>query len=85
MRITFMKKLMSVYENRTIVKKYMIHDSYIGYKACGEKKDEIKTYVFGKLDGFLEYGYLDGVVDTTEKDFKYTMKTVCKAAQLDEF
>ena len=36
--------MMSVYENRSVVKKYMIHDSYIGYKACGEKKDEIKKH-----------------------------------------
>lgn len=77
--------MMSVYENRTVVKKYMVHDSYIGYKACGEKKDEIKNYVMGKPDGFLEYGYLENVADTSDGDFKYTMKTVCKAAQLDEY
>lgn len=77
--------MMSVYENRQVVKKYMIHDSYIGYKACGEKKDEIKNYVIGKPDGFLEYGYLEIVTDISDKDFKYTMKTVCKAAQLDEY
>lgn len=77
--------MMSVYENRTVVKKYMLHDYYIGYKACGEKKDEIKNFVLGEPEGFLEYGYLEGVVDTSDQDFKYTMKTVCKAAQLDEY
>ena len=38
--------MMSIYENKVVVKEYMVHDSYIGYKACGEKKEEIKAYTF---------------------------------------
>ena len=77
--------IMSVYENKSVVDAYMMHDSYVGAKACGKNKDEIKAFITNKPDGFLEYGYLNSVVDTSEFNFKYTMKTVCKAALLDEY
>ena len=51
--------MMSIYENKDIVGKYMVHDAYVGYKACGEKMDEIKLFIRDKPEGFLEYGYLD--------------------------
>ena len=77
--------IMSIYENKEVVNEYMIHDSYLGFKACGMKKDEIKYFTENKPDGFLEYGYLESIVDTSKDDFKYTIKTVCKAASLDGY
>lgn len=77
--------IMSVYENKSVVDSYMLHDSYIGFKACGEKKEEIRAFIANKPEGYLEYGYLEKVVDASSSDFKYTLKTVCKAAQLDEY
>jgi len=77
--------IMSVLENITIVEKYMLHDLYLGYKACGEKKEEIKKFKCGKPDGYLEYGYLEGVVETKGPDFKYTMKSVCIAAKMRDY
>ena len=77
--------IMSIYENKGVVKDYLIHDSYIGLKACGEKNKEIREFIRNKPEGFLEYGYLEDVLDTSENGFKYTIKAVCKAAHIDEY
>lgn len=74
--------MMSVLNNKNLVDLYVEHDKYIGKKACKIELNEVKAFCKNKPDGYLEYGYLESVVDTSDSDFKYTMKTVAKAAGL---
>ena len=74
--------MMSVLNNKNLVDLYVEHDKYIGKKACKIDLNEVKAFCKNKTDGYLEYGYLESVVDTSDSDFKYTMKTVAKAAGL---
>ena len=74
--------MMSVLNNKNLVDLYVEHDKYIGKKACKIELNEVKAFCKNKPDGYLEYGYLESIVDTSDSDFKYTMKTVAKAAGL---
>ena len=77
--------MMSVLKNKQIVNLYVEHDKILGKKVCKLDVNEVKQYCLGKPDGFLEYGYLESVIDTSREDFKYTMRDVAKAANLYYF
>ncbi len=77
--------MMSVLKNKQIVDLYVEHDKFIGKKVCKIDINEVKKYCLGKPDGFLEYGYLESVIDTTRHDFKYTMRDVANASNLYYF
>lgn len=77
--------MMSVLKNKNIVDLYVEHDKFIGKKVCKIDIDEVKQYCSEKPDGYLEYGYLESVIDTTREDFKYTMRDVANAAGLYYF
>ena len=77
--------MMSVLKNKNIVDLYVEHDKFIGKKVCKVDINEVKQYCSGKPDGYLEYGYLESVIDTTRDDFKYTMRDVANAGGLHKF
>lgn len=75
----------SVLKNPNIAEAYMEHDSMIAKKALGNNWDEVKRYCENKPDGFLEYGYLESVINTEEENFKYTMHSVAFSSGLDSY
>lgn len=77
--------MMSVLKNKQVVNLYVEHDKYIGKKVCRIDMNEVKLFCHGKPDGFLEYGYLESIIDTTRVDFKYTMRDVSNTANLSYF
>lgn len=75
----------SVLKNPIIAETYMEHDSMVAKKALGNNWSEVKRYCENKPDGFLEYGYLESVINTNEENFKYTMHTVACSSGLNSY
>ncbi len=73
--------LESVLINPQIAKTYILHEDMLSQKVLNNYKTEkVKAFVEGKPDGYLEYGFVEQLVDTSEEGFKYTIKTIAKAA-----
>ena len=71
----------SVLVNPQIARTYIIHEDKLSKKVMNNyRTDEVKAFVEGKPDGYLEYGFVEQLVDTSEEGFKYTIKTVANAA-----
>lgn len=71
----------SVLINPQVARTYIIHEDKLSKKVMNNyRTDEIKAFVEGKPDGYLEYGFVEKLVDTSEEGFKYTIKTVANAA-----
>lgn len=71
----------SVLVNPQVARTYIIHEDKLSKKVMNNyRTDEIKVFVEGKPDGYLEYGFVEQLVDTSEEGFKYTIKTVANAA-----
>ena len=71
----------SVLVNPQIARTYIIHEDKLSKKVMNNyRTDEVKAFVEGKPDGYLEYGFVERLVDTSEEGFKYTIKTVANAA-----
>ena len=71
----------SVLVNPQIARTYIIHEDKLSKKVMNNyRTDEVKSFVEGKPDGYLEYGFVERLVDTSEEGFKYTIKTVANAA-----
>lgn len=71
----------SVLVNPQVARTYIIHEDKLSKKVINNyRTDEVKAFVEGKPDGYLEYGFIEKLVDTSEDGFKYTIKTVANAA-----
>ena len=71
----------SVLVNPQIARTYIIHEDKLSKKVMNNyRTDEVKAFIEGKPDGYLEYGFVEQLVDTSEEGFKYTIKTVANAA-----
>jgi len=76
--------MMSIIEHPDLVDSYTKHDIYMSKKVCKKDLKGVKSFCFGKPDGYLEYGYLEKYVNV-ENDFKYTAKTVAEVANVSNF
>ena len=75
----------SVLVNPQIARTYIIHEDKLSKKVMNNyRTDEVKAFIEGKPDGYLEYGFVEQLVDTSEEGFKYTIKTVANAADVGD-
>ena len=75
----------SVLVNPQVARTYIIHEDKLSKKVINNyRTDEVKAFIEGKPDGYLEYGFVEKIVDTSEEGFKYTIKTVANAAGVSD-
>ena len=75
----------SVLENPNVANKFLIHDKYLSYKATNTNISELREFYKDKPDGYLQYGYLEDIVDSSDPDFRYSIRTVAEASNVLEY
>ncbi len=76
--------IMSVLEKPNLVKKYMMHDKYLGKKACNIDLKEVRMFTANKEEGYLEYGYIEDYVEI-KLNFQYSLKRVAEVGNVVKF
>ena len=72
--------IQSVLKNPQITREYIKHEDMLSEKVRNNTNTNVvKEFVEGKPDGYLEYGYVETLIDTSETGFKYTMKSIANA------
>jgi hypothetical protein len=66
--------------NPIIINRYLIHERYLTLKVIGHSLQEVKTFTNNKPDGFLEYGFIEELVDSKAIGFRYTIKAIAEVA-----
>lgn len=75
----------SVIENSDCASKFIKHNTLLTYKANGVNLDMVRSFYKDKPDGFLQYGYIEDKVDSTEEDFRYSIRTVASVSNVIEY
>lgn len=75
----------SVLNNPDVAHKFIIHFTYLTYKANGTNYDELKAFYKDKPDGFLQYGYIEDYVDSAQEDFRYSIRSVAEVAGVKDY
>ncbi len=65
--------------NPSIIPTYLEHEKMLTLKVVGASLDDVKKYTYGKPDGFLEYGFVQDLVQMNSPGFKFTIKSVADA------
>jgi hypothetical protein len=65
--------------NPSIIPTYLEHEKMLTLKVVGASLDDVKKYTYGKPDGFLEYGFVQDLVQMNSPGFKFTIKSVAEA------
>ncbi len=68
-----------------LITKYLYHNQMLTLKIINKKIYQVKEFTKGKPDGFLEYGFVESLVDSTQQGFKYTMHTIAKIAEQEKY
>jgi len=66
--------------NPNIINRYLIHEHFLTLKVIGHSLQEVKTFTNNKPDGFLEYGFIEALVDSKSIGFKYTIKSIAQVS-----
>lgn len=77
--------MMSILENPSIADKYLIHEKYLSFKASNTNYYELKEFYKNKPDGYLQYGYIEELIDSSDPDFKYTIKDIANVGKISEY
>ncbi len=75
----------SVIKHPNIAHKFLVHDKYLQLKTQGELSYEDRQFYKGKPDGFLQYGFIEEYIDTTEEDFRYSIRSVADASGISSY
>lgn len=65
--------------------KFVTHTNYLSQKSQGGLSYEIRNMLKEKPDGYLQYGYLEGYIDENVEDFRYSLKSVAEACDIEKF
>ena len=65
--------------NPSIIPTYLEHEKMLTLKVVGASLDDVKKYTYGKPDGFLEYGFIQDLVQMNSPGFKFTIKSVAES------
>ncbi|MDY0276682.1 MAG: DUF5677 domain-containing protein [Acholeplasma sp.] len=77
--------LLSVLENPTIASIYAKHNFLIGQRACGKDTENIEKLIRNNPKNFLEYGYLEKLINNYDSKTSLSMSDVARAAKKQDF
>ncbi|MGM9972234.1 MAG: DUF5677 domain-containing protein [Anaeroplasmataceae bacterium] len=75
----------SILVNPNIADRFLLHEKYLSYKATNQNNYELRNFYKDKPDGYLQYGFIESLVEIKDEDYKYTIKEVASVGNIAEY